>query len=64
MKEQVRARSNYGQIRTPMSKMELFGKSVKPPPIGANTNIPGSAPKSAPIRSPLNMGTGLFKSKK
>lgn len=62
-KDSVKTCSNYGQLRTPMAMKQLFGKSVTPPAIGANTNIPKSAPRSAPIRSPLNAGTGLFKSK-
>jgi len=63
MKDKVKTTSHYGQLRTPMIQSELYGNPNKLPPIGANTNIPGSAPKSAPVRSPLNAGTGYFNPK-
>lgn len=64
MKDKVKQHHMVGPLRSPMGNSELFGKATQLPPIGANTNIPKSAPRSAPIRSPLNAGTGLFKSRK
>jgi hypothetical protein len=54
----------HGPLRTPMAASGIINKGPLHPPTGANTTIPGSAPKSAPIRSPLQ-GQPLkgFKSK-
>lgn len=41
-----------GPLRSPQADY-LVQKGPLNPPIGANTTIPGTAPKAAPIRSPL-----------
>jgi hypothetical protein len=41
-----------GPIRTPMAGY-LVNKPELDPPTGANTTIPGTAPKAAPIQSPM-----------
>lgn len=41
-----------GPLRSPQAEY-LITKSPLNPAIGANTTIPGTAPKAAPIRSPL-----------
>ena len=44
----------FGPLRTPMAGEGLVNKSgTLNPPTGANTTVPGTAPKAAPIRSPL-----------
>lgn len=45
----------FGPLRSPMGSGEgMVNKSgTLNPPTGANTTIPGTAPKAAPIRSPL-----------
>ena len=50
-----------GPLRSPQTDY-LVNKSPLNPAIGANTTIPGTAPKAAPIRSPLN-GQPLVKMK-
>jgi hypothetical protein len=47
-----------GPLRSPMAG-SLVNKGTMRPPTGAYTTIPGSAPKSAPIRSPLQGQTLL-----
>lgn len=42
-----------GPLRTPMAGFCTQPKQNHNPPTGANTTIPGTAPKAAPIRSPL-----------
>jgi hypothetical protein len=41
-----------GPLRSPMAD-NVITRGPLNPPIGANTTIPGTAPKAAPIRSPL-----------
>lgn len=43
----------HGPLRTPMAASGIINRGPLRPPTGANTTIPGSAPKSAPIQSPL-----------
>jgi hypothetical protein len=48
----VRVAGYNGPIRSPIAD-NLFNRGTLNPPIGANTTVPGTAPKAAPIRSPL-----------
>jgi hypothetical protein len=52
MSKDVKVGGKVGPIRSPMSDY-LTNRGTLRPPTGANTTIPGSAPKAAPIRSPL-----------
>jgi len=42
-----------GTLRSPAADT-LVNKGTLKPSIGANTTIPGTAPKAAPIQSPMN----------
>lgn len=50
---EVKIAKMHGPLRSPMAE-NLVNKGPLRPPVGANTTIPGTAPKAAPIRSPLN----------
>lgn len=52
MAKDVKIAGMNGPIRSPMTD-NMFHKGTLHPSIGANTTIPGTAPKAAPIRSPL-----------
>lgn len=47
----------HGPLRTPMQGYMVHGDNSKlNPSTGANTTIPGTAPKAVPIQSPIKTG--------
>lgn len=48
---EVTVAKKIGPLRSPMQPSAF--KGTLHPPTGANTTMPGTAPKAAPIRSPL-----------
>lgn len=53
MKKSGQIAGMNGPLRSPMAA-NLVNKGTMRPPTGANTTIPGTAPKAAPIQSPMN----------
>jgi len=51
-----------GTLRSPMSDT-LVNKGTLKPSIGANTTMPGTAPKAAPIQSPMNGEVNIGRNK-
>lgn len=49
----VKIAGMLGPLRSPMAGEGLVNRGTLNPPTGANTTLPGTAPKAAPIRSPL-----------
>lgn len=49
----AKSAGKHGPLRTPMADCGIINKGTLRPSTGANTTVPGTAPKAAPIRSPL-----------